>query len=277
MPNFILLPLILIAAYLGICLFVLIRQGTYMFVPARLITATPADAGLPFENLTLVTADGENLNAWFIPPPPGTVNPWTVVYCHGNAGNLSERVEPVHTLHQLGFAVCIFDYRGYGTSTGKPDEQGTYTDARAAWDYVTATRQTPASRVLIYGHSMGGAVAVWLAGQVHPGALVIDATFTSALDMGAAMFPYLPIRMLSRYQYNSLERIAHIRCPVFIAHGVNDITIPVTHGRRLFARAVEPKRYAEFVGDHASVGFDPETGYAAQLLAWLREIHPPSH
>lgn len=264
--------LVMALIYVFLCIIVYFRQARYVFVPDRVIEKTPADVGLVFEDITLLTSDGERLAAWYIPAPPTTPNPWTLLNCHGNGGDIGDRVPPLRTLHDLGLNVLIFDYRGYGNSTGAPTEQGTYEDARTAWRYLVEMRGTSPARTIAYGHSLGGAIAAWLAEQVHPAGLVLDATFTSAIDIGASMFPHLPIRYLSRFRYDTLERIQRINCPLLIAHGTRDETIPIDHSRRLFAQARDPKCYVESDGDHNDGGLDPASGYRDTFLPWLREL-----
>lgn len=259
-------------AYAGLCLLVYLRQTSLVYYPDRHVEETPAFANLPFEDLVLATPDSEQIQAWYVPAPADRTNAWTLLYCHGNAGDLGDRIEPLRTFHQLGLNVLIFDYRGYGASTGKPTEAGTYTDALTAWRYLVEQRHVPPARILVYGHSLGGAVAAWLAEQVHPGALLLESTFTSAGDMGAAMFPYLPIRLLARYRYDTMGRIARVACPVLIAHGTEDATIPFAHGPRLFAAAAEPKQFVSFPGDHNSGGMDTDTSYRAAFQQWLANL-----
>ncbi|MDA0989962.1 MAG: alpha/beta hydrolase [Verrucomicrobia bacterium] len=260
------------AAYVGLCLLVYATQASYLYYPEKLIQLTPAVAGMPYESITLPTADGESLGAWYVPANPATARDRSLIFCHGNAGNIGDRVGSIRTFHDLELAVLIFDYRGYGTSSGKPSEAGTYADAMAAWRYLADERGVTPNRVLIFGRSLGGAIAAQLAEAITPGALVLESSFTSVPDMAKRLFPYLPARLLTRYRYNTVERLARINCPTLIAHSRQDGTIPFEHGQRLFAAAREPRTFVEFSGDHNSGGMDADTAYHAAFEVFLNRL-----
>jgi fermentation-respiration switch protein FrsA (DUF1100 family) len=184
---------------------------------------------------------------------------------HGNAGNISHRIEYLTMLSRLGYASFIVDYRGYGKSSGTPSEQGTYIDADTAWHYVATTRGVPSNRIALLGESLGGGVAAWLACQRRPGALVLASTFTSALDLGAEAYPFLPVRLLSRYRYDSRACLARLQVPVLIAHSPQDEIIPYRHGRALFDAAHAPKAFLEMRGGH-------NEGFLFSDPAWVRAL-----
>jgi hypothetical protein len=248
---------IALAVYIGLCLVVYFRQSSYVYVPDRLVGITPGYFQLPYEDLKLRTSDGETIAAWHIPAPTGATDAVTVLVCHGNAGNISHRIDLVRFLHDAGMGAMVFDYHGYGDSTGKPTEQGTYDDARAAWTYLAETKGIPSNRIVVFGESLGGAVAVWLAGQVKPAALVVESSFISAPAMARRMFPLLP-GFLCRFGYDSLGRIGKVACPVMVAHGRRDEMIPYGHGRMLFDAAREPKCFVELGGRHNDGGLSAE-------------------
>lgn len=235
------------AAYVGLCILLFFRQSRMVYFPLAKVLATPADAGLAYERVSLVTADGVRLAGWYVPCEKAR---GTVLMCHGNGGNIGDRLHPIGLFHELGLNVLIFDYRGYGESAGKPSEEGTYQDARAAWQYLTEKRNIPSDKIVVFGRSLGGAVAADLAGRVKPAVLILEATFTSIPNMGAKIYPWLPIRLLCRYHYNTLARLERIHCPVLVAHSRDDEMIPFEHGRKLFAAAREPKTFFELTGDH---------------------------
>ena len=172
---------------------------------------TPQALGLAFERVTLATEDGERLAAWWIPAPKPARG--TVLLFHGNAGNMSHRIDYAKMFYGLGYNTVLVDYRGYGDSTGEPSEQGTYRDAVASWQWLSA-RGIPAQDIVIFGESLGGGVATWLAVQHPPRALILASTFTSIPDLGAQVYPWLPVRWISRIHYNP-NVASTIRSPAF--------------------------------------------------------------
>ena len=235
------------AVYIGLCILLFFRQSHMVYFPLAAVMQKPSDVGLTYESVVLMTADGVRLAGWYVPCENAR---GTVLMCHGNGGNIGDRLHPIGLFHELGLNVLIFDYRGYGASAGKPSEEGTYQDAQAAWQYLTEKRNTPPDKIVVFGRSLGGAVAAGQAERVAPAALILEATFTSIPEMGAKLYPWLPIRLLSRYRYNTLARLERIHCPVLIAHSRDDEMIPFAHGQRLFAAAREPKTFFELTGDH---------------------------
>ena len=177
----------LVLPYLALVVFLYLTQSGMLYLadmPSRKVEATPANIGLAFEPLSIATADGETLDAWFIPAeePRGTL-----LFFHGNAGNISHRLDSIALFHRLGLNVLIFDYRGYGRSTGSPSESGLYKDAEAVWQYLTEERRMLADNIVLFGRSLGGAVAVWLADRVKPAGLIVESSFTSVPDLGAPL------------------------------------------------------------------------------------------
>lgn len=246
-----------VVSYVGLALFMFFRQSKYLYFPSRELGVTPATTRLPYEDMTVKTADGETVHGWFVPAPASR---GTVLFCHGNAGNIGSRLDGIWRFHDLGLDVCIFDYRGYGRSTGKPSEEGTYRDVDAVWTWLMAAKKIPPGRVVVFGESLGGAVAAWVAEQKGPGAVILESTFTSVPDMAARLYPFLPARWLCRIHYPTLERMARIRCPVLVAHSPDDELIPFSHGRKLFEAAREPKVFLALKGSH-NMGRE-ETGRA---------------
>ena len=240
---------ILAAAYGGLALLLYLFQSRLVFYPqtGREIVATPSQLGLPYDDIHLNTSDGINLHGWFV---PATASRATVLFLHGNAGNISHRLDSVRMFHRLGYSTLIFDYRGYGKSAGSPSEQGTYRDAEAAWRYLTEQKQVPSCCIVLFGESLGGAVAAWLAARQAPAALVIASAFTSVPDLARKFYPYLPVRWLARIRYDTREYLQAIAVPVLIAHSPADDIVPFEHGRALFAAANPPKEFLELAGGH---------------------------
>jgi alpha-beta hydrolase superfamily lysophospholipase len=209
--------------------------------------ANPGSIGLDFEDVYFETSDGVKLSGWFIPSESSV---GVILFCHGNAGNISHRLDSIEIFHRLGLDVFIFDYRGYGRSEGRPTEQGTYQDAEAAWRYLIEERKVHPGRVVIFGRSLGGGVASWLAQSHVPGALILESTFTSLPDIAASVYPYLPVRLMLRFQYRTMEHLGGVDCPVLIVHSRDDEIMPFSHGCRLFEKARGPKQFLEISGTH---------------------------
>jgi len=259
------------AAYVGICLLVFCRQGSFVYYPQREVQLTPDAADMAYEDVRLETSDGETIAAWHVPARPDVRRGLTVLFSHGNAGNLGHRVQSVRTFHDLGMDVLIYDYRGYGDSTGKPSEKGTYRDGEAAWKYLVEEKGVPPSDIIVFGRSLGGAIAAWLAEKHTPRALVLESAFTSAPDMARRMLPLFPVRLLCRFRYDTHDRLSRISCPVLVAHGPRDGTVPFSHGEKLFKAAREPKRFVSIRGDHNDGGMDYDTAYQRALVEFLSD------
>jgi hypothetical protein len=202
----------------------------------------PADAGLrDAEEVVLETADGEKVIAWHLPPRDDKP---VVLYFHGNGGSLSYRVDRFRALSGDGTGLVALSYRGYGGSTGSPTEPGLIADARAVYDFAVA--RYPAERIVLFGESLGTGVAITLAAERKINRLILQAPFTSAADIGAAAYPFLPVRLLMKDQFRSDERIGKVNVPILILHGALDRVVPLAYGEQLYALANEPKRLVRF-------------------------------
>jgi len=252
-----LLSILFIAAagYVLLAAFVYVFQSRLIYfpnIPGRALTATPADVGLTFEEARIATADGLELFGWYVPAGAGAP---TVLFCHGNAGNISHRLEWLQIFHGMGLAVLLFDYRGYGKSGGAPDEAGTYRDAQAAWDFLAHSKRVDPAHIVILGESLGGAIAAHLAKDVtSAGALILSSAFTSAPDLASQFYWYLPVRLLARFEYPTVEYVSHVRAPTLVIHSRDDEIVPFAHGQRIFERAAGAKAFVEISGDH-NAGF----------------------
>ena len=255
-------------AYAAVVALAWLFQKHLVYFPAveREVTATPQAYGLPFEDVTLTTADGEKLGAWWVPMEQAR---GTVLIFYGNAGNMSHRLDYLAMFHRLRYSTLIVDYRGYGRSTGTPSEQGTYRDAEAAWDHLRSVRGAKPEDVVIMGESIGGAVAAWLAARVAPRALVLSSTFTSMPNLAAQLYPVLPVRLISRFSYDNLAALKALKAPVLVAHSRNDDIVPFSHGRALFEAANEPKQFLEMQGGHNDAFLFVRPEWTAQLAAFL--------
>jgi hypothetical protein len=260
---------VLALGYGAIGLLVWVMQERLVYFPLRELSATPRSYGLDYDEVELRTDDGVALHGWFVPVPAARA---TVLFLHGNGGNISHRVEKLAIFNRLGLSVLIVDYRGYGKSAGKPDEEGTYRDARAAWNHLTQARKIPATAIIVCGESLGGAVATQLATEHTPRALIIESSFTSVPDLGAEIYPWLPVRFLSRIRYDSRAAIARVQAPVLVIHSRADDIIPFHHGEALFAAANEPKQLLEIRGDHNAGFLTSGAHYAEGIDAFLRGL-----
>jgi len=238
-------------------------------MPNREIEATPGDIGLDFEPLTLATRDDEQLDAWFIPAEPAR---GVLLFCHGNAGNISHRLESIRLFHELGLSVLIFDYRGYGQSSGKPTEKGTYRDADAAWHYLVEQRGIPAEHIILFGRSLGASIAADLATRQSAAGVILESAFTSVPDVAAQLYPWLPVRWLSRYQYDTRRKLADIHSPVLIVHSRDDEIISYSNGERLFEAANEPKQFLQLRGGHNDGFFVSGKDYTRRLDSFLGNV-----
>lgn len=222
-------------------------QPDMIFFPMRELSATPADWGLEYEDVDLNAADKTSLYGWYIPHTDSNL---TLLFFHGNAGNISHRGESVEIFHRLGLNVFIFDYRGYGQSGGKPGESGFHDDARAAWGYLTKTKAIKRENIVLFGRSLGGAVAAKLAIEVHPGALILESTFSSAKDMANAVFPISSRLVPLRFDFNTASYIKQVAAPILIVHSIDDEIIPFRLGEKVFSAANHPKSLIKIKGNH---------------------------
>lgn len=266
--HFLLLAVCGYSAFLAFIYFYQPRLLFFPNIPSRAVAMSPGEAGLPYESVTLLTSDNVKLDGWFIPAPQSR---GVVLFFHGNAGNISHRLDTLLLLNKLGLSTFIFDYRGYGRSQGKPSEQGMYRDAEAAWQDLTQERSVPPQQIILFGRSLGAAVAAHLATLHTPGALIMESCFTSVPDIAADVYPFLPARLLSRLHFNAREKLANVACPVLIAHSSNDEIIPYKHGRALYAAAKEPKHFLELRGGHNDGFLITGKAYRDGIDSFLRE------
>lgn len=253
----------------------LVFEKKLIYFPTRAHDATPAGLGLAHEEVELVAGDGVKLHGWFLPAKGSRL---TVLLFHGNAGNISHRLDRA-LLMQLRLKVDTFllDYRGYGRSEGSPDEAGTYEDARAAYRWLVA-RGTSPERLVLFGESLGSAVATQLATEVASRALVLESPFTSVPDMARAVYPFLPLWPFVRTRYDTLSKVPALRVPLLILHGERDEVVPFAQGRRVFEAAPEPKRFYAIRGaghnDTYVVGGDAYWQALADFMGGLVSDNP---
>ncbi len=238
-------------------------------LPERALGASPSDIGLDYEDVSLTTSDNERLHGWYV---PAANSKGVLLFFHGNAGNISHRLESIEIFHELDLDILIIDYRGYGQSTGKATEQGTYLDAQAAWDYLINSRRIPADRIIVFGRSLGGAVGAWLGAQHTPAAVIIESSFSSGVDMAHRLYPFLPVRLITRLKYPVADYAARLKCPVLVVHSRHDEIIPFTMGQAIHAAVKQQKKFLELRGDHNNGFLISQEDYIAGLKDFTQAI-----
>jgi fermentation-respiration switch protein FrsA (DUF1100 family) len=261
--------LVVVMVYCALILYLLVMQPKLIYLPdmpTRTLQATPQDIGLDYETVRLETADGEQLHGWYVAAQNARA---TLLFCHGNAGNISHRLESLRIYHELGLNVLIFDYRGYGLSTGKASEAGTYRDADAAWRYLLDERGLAPQDIVIAGRSLGAAVAADLASRAEPAAVVLELAFMSVPAMAAEIYPWLPPGLPGLYRYDTRAKLAQIKRPLLIVHSRDDEIIPYAHAETLYAEAARPKQLLELQGGHNDAMLASRAGYVHGLEQFL--------
>lgn len=275
MPTMVrpLLSLLLFAAgaWALLALLMFAMQSRLLFqpgIPGRALVATPGDLGLDWQELRLTAADGTVLHGWHVPAAaPGSG--YELLFLHGNAGNISHRLEWLRILNRLGLGVLLLEYRGYGQSAGTPSEDGLHLDAQAGWDWLRGERQVPAGRILLFGESLGAAVATRLAAEVDAGGLVLFSAFTSVPDVAAHHYSWLPVRGLARLYFPTVDHLPRVRAPVLLMHSPDDEIVPFSHAHELLRAAPEPRFFVQTAGDHNSGFLYSESLVSEGLRAFL--------
>ncbi len=260
--------IILVGSYLGVCLVLAFFENSLVYRPSKARDSWVPAPVPEIQDVELRCEDGTPIHAWWL-PCPGAEH--TMLYFHGNAGNLSHRGGSIVKLCQiLNVNVLIFDYPGYGKSGGSPSERGCYQAADAAYGFLITKQNIKPSNILLYGGSLGGGVAVDLASRQPQCALILVKTFTSAPDAGAAIYPFLPVRWVMRNRFDNLSKIKACTCPVFIAHGNEDLLVPFALGKKLFEAAREPKEF--FILEGADHNDPLPAEFFVALRAFLAKI-----
>lgn len=242
---------LVLLVYVAILGLLWVRQEQLVFFPSRGQETSPASLGLHFEDVRLRTADGLELAAWWVPAssPRGAV-----IVCHGNAGSMEHRLDKLALLHRLDLDVLLFDYRGYGLSQGEPSEPGTYLDMDAAVEHLWQARGVVAERTILWGESLGGAVAARAATRHRPALLVLESTFTSIRGMIRRHYPFVPAGLATRVHYDTVSCLARLDCPVLVLHGPADSIAPFAMAEALVAAARGRTWLARLEGDHNDGG-----------------------
>lgn len=259
--------------YAAFVMLMYLSQSSLLYLPeigGREPGVDPGALGLPYEDVRFDTEDGEQLHGWWVSAaqPRGTL-----LFFHGNAGNIGHRLDSIRIFIDLGFNVFIFDYRGYGLSSGRPSEPGLYRDAQAAWDWLTREKGIDGKTIVLFGRSLGGAIAANLAARTAAAGLIVESSFTSVPDLGAELYPFMPVRLLSRFRYDTREKIGHADMPVLVVHSRSDEIIPIHHGQALYAAAKAPKQFLEIQGGHNDGYFISGDSYRQGLEDFLESLN----
>jgi fermentation-respiration switch protein FrsA (DUF1100 family) len=263
------------ACYVLLVVVVYFMQGRMLYLPGvsgRTLSMTPNNVGMDYQDVSIETTDGVTLHGWFIVGRSSQV----LLFFHGNAGNISHRLDSIRQFQDLGLSVLIIDYRGYGQSEGRTTERGIYRDADAAWRYLIEDRGIVASDILIFGRSLGASVAAQLAAQHQPLALIVESSFTSVPDIAQDLYPWLPARWLSRLSHATRDYVRDVQCPILVVHSRDDEIIPFHHGEAIFASANEPRTLLAIRGTHNDAFLRDERAYIRGLRAFLTGLATPA-
>lgn len=258
--------LALAAAVFGAVIVLRQIEAHSIFFPMKGVPSVPLDVREP-ERVTLVTADGVTLDGWFL---PGKAFKPVILFLHGNAGHIGHRWNKLKMLALLEAPIFIIDYRGYGRSEGTPSEGGLYRDAEAAYAELQARGYNP-DKIVLYGESIGGAVAIDLASKKPVRAVIVEDTFTSVPEVVRLSMPFIPSFVMGT-QMNSLSKIAKVRAPVLIFHSRDDEIIPYAMGRRLYLEAHEPKHFVELRGGHNTAFLEDSQIYMKSLQEFYARL-----
>ncbi|MHC4325740.1 MAG: alpha/beta hydrolase [Planctomycetota bacterium] len=258
---------ILVTTYLVFAAVLYFMQPKFLYSPEREVSGSPDELGLDFKDVVFKSSDGLDLTGWYIPVKNSK---FTLLFCHGNGGNIAHRLDSINIFHNLGLNCFIFDYRGYGNSLGKPSEEGTYEDAMAAYKWLIEEKKIPAGNIIIFGRSLGGSIAAQLAGKVEARALIVESAFTSYVDMGKEYYPYMPVRWFARFGYKTIDYIKSVRCPVLLIYSGNDEIVPFKFGVKLYEAANEPKEFIEIFGGHNDCFLTSGEIYTEVWETWLK-------
>lgn len=262
--------LYLVLLGLGI-IFVYIKyiENKGIYFPTNKIEFYPSSLGLPFEDIYIKTEDDIKINGWFIPYNNAK---YTLLFFHGNAGNIGHRIQKLHMFWKLGVNLFIVDYRGYGQSEGRVSEKGFYLDAKAAYDYLVNSRGILPKQIILYGESLGIAVVVDLASLVEVKALILEGAFSRGKDIAKKIYPFLPTFLFSN-QFDSLEKIKKVKAQKLFIHSRDDEVIPYELARKLYNAADEPKEFIELVGGHNDAFWVSEKKYISSINSFLERLY----
>lgn len=260
--------------YAAVCGLVYKYQDKMIYFPVDYIGTDPAEAGLNFEDFSVEVSPGVTITGWIVEKDPAA--PWILQF-HGNAGNISNRVDHLRLFNELGFNGVLFDYRGYGKSTGVPTEAGLVEDGLAVVKYLKEERGVDPRFLIYWGESLGGAVASAVAVKEEPRALILKSTFTSVPDMASEVYPFLPVKFLSKTRFDTKELIPKFLFPKLIVHGHADTIVPFHHGQRLYQLALEPKTFVKVDRDHNASPLELGDEFKQTVKTFVTEAVPQDY
>lgn len=262
----------LLLIYLAAVAAIYLGQTSMVFPRGGTVWRTPADPefGWKYEDVTLNVGE-ETTHGWYLPIENAR---GTLLFCHANAGTVADRFRSYEVFRRLRLNVFIFDYGGYGNSTGTPSEERCYADARAAWNYLIDKLGETPDRVVIFGRSLGGGVAADLAATTQPAGVILESTYVSIVQMGHEIFPFTPVDSLIRYRFETDKKIGQIKVPILIVHSPDDEVISYRHGLQLYDMAPEPKSFLRISGDHYTGWYESGSVYTEGLEKFLKSILP---
>jgi fermentation-respiration switch protein FrsA (DUF1100 family) len=266
-------------AYIAAIIGVRLMEAKLVYQPgARAVDEPAATLGLNQRSITFRAADSTLLTGWIIPAAKaGPDAPWVLI-SHGNYGNIGYggRPEFYARFRDLGVNLFAYDYRGFGASEGAASEAGVYADADAAYRYLTDSLRVPPSRIILFGHSLGTGVTIELARHVAAAGMIVEDAYTSVANRGQEVFPLLPIKLIARSRFASIDKVGALRLPKLFLHAKNDMTIPIAHGRAVFAAAAEPKEFVELNAGHADAYDADRARYYGAIDAFIRRVITPA-
>lgn len=263
--------LVTLAAFVIISkILIFIGEEKNLYQPDKEIDLTPQSIGFAYEDLFFTTKDGQSLNGWFVPARNAKI---TILFCPGRGGDLSDRLAKIKFFNEMGLNIFVFDYRGYGRSSGKPSEQGLYKDARAAYDFLISRSDIDKTKIVAYGKSLGGPVAADLCLHRKLAALIIEAGFPSLKVYVGDIGGFLPTEWLVSEKFNTISRVQKIHIPKLFVHGMDDEIIDFSEGRIVFNKAVLPKEFIAFDGHHDDSLFTVSDAYKDKLNKFFTDYH----
>lgn len=260
---------LLIGCYAIVLILIYTNQSKLVYFPSTNMGTNPKSVGLEYESITFYSSDNTKLHAWYIPKKGADL---TLLFLHGNGGNISHRIDSIKIFNSLGMNVLIFDYRGYGKSGGNATEQNTYDDARSAWDYLVKNKKVKAEDIIIFGRSLGGAIAANLGSTLKPRGMILESTFTSAKEFASDVYPFVP-KSLIHFTYGTTKYLKDINYPILVVHSKDDDIVPYKHGEAVFKNANEPKSFLKIRGSHNQGFLQSKDIYVNSLKDFLKEIN----